>query len=240
MRELATWGKVTAYARGGHRHQWEALGFRSEGNIRGFFRDGSDAAIWAAYPQPQRGHERDKHLHDACLAAAQNKGLLAQTVLPPGYTSERVTPHHAAEVAALMSSVFSVYPTCLSERHIDQLIRSGSSFFRCIRNAEQQMVAVASAEMDLIRKNAEMTDCATRPDQRGRGLMAYILRQLEADLNSHYQIVDLYSLARAQEVGMNCVFKKLGYSYQGRLINNCRMPSGWESMHIWCKRSSDC
>ena len=49
------------------------------------------------------------------------------------------------------------------------------------------------------------------------------------------RIHDLYTLARADEVGMNCVFAKLGYAYTGRLVNNCRMPNGWESMNIWCK-----
>jgi len=238
LRQLAGLGKVTAYARGGHPRQWEALGFRREGNIQGFFRDGSDAAIWAAYPQVQRAQEPEKSVHDACLAVAQSKGLLGEAWLPAGYTSDLVGPGQAREVAALMRSIFPVYPTCLSDEQIERLIRSGCSVFRCVRNADNEIVAVASAEMDLVRKNAEMTDCATRPEERGRGLMAHILRQLEADLRLHYEIVDLYSLARAQETGMNCVFKKLGYGYQGRLVNNCRMPSGWESMHIWCKNSS--
>jgi putative beta-lysine N-acetyltransferase len=240
LRSLHGLGKVTAYARAGHRQQWEALGFRQEGSIRGFFRDGTDALLWAAYPQPQRGEERDKHLHAACLALALSKDLLGKTQLPSGYASEIVDAEHAAEAAALLRQVFPVYPSSLSNLHVEGLIRSGSNVFRCIRNAAQEMVAVASGEVDLIRRNAEMTDCATRPDQRGRGLMAYILRQLEDDLRTRLQIVDLYTLARAQETGMNCVFRKLGYNFHGRLINNCRMPSGWESMHIWCKRSSDC
>jgi hypothetical protein len=37
---------------------------------------------------------------------------------------------------------------------------------------------------------------------------------------------------------VNCAFAKLGYKYTGRLVNNCRMPTGWESMNVWCKTSS--
>lgn len=240
LRNLQGLGKVIAYARAGHRRQWEALGFRLEGSIRGFFRDGSDATLWAAYPQPHRGVEREKQLHEACLNLALSKELLLEARLPTGYTSELVAAEQAGEAAALLRKVFPVYPTSLTNEHIESVIRSGSNVFRCVRNAAQEMVAVASGEVDLIRKNAEMTDCATRPDQRGRGLMACILRQLEDDLRTRLQIIDLFSLARAQETGMNCVFRKLGYNYQGRLVNNCRMPSGWESMHIWCKRSSGC
>ena len=100
------------------------------------------------------------------------------------------------------------------------------------------MVAAASAEIDHCNKNAEMTDCATRPSARGQGLMAYLLWMLENDLQELYNITDLYTIARADEVGMNCVFSKLGYIYDGRLVNNCRMPNGWESMNVWCRQTS--
>ena len=83
-----------------------------------------------------------------------------------------------------------------------------------------------------------MTDCATRPDQRGGGHMAYLLHRLAQDVRKERGITDLYTLARADEVGMNCVFGKLGYVYTGRLVNNCRMPNGWESMNVWCKSTA--
>ena len=231
-------GKVTAYAREGTRQQWESLGFRLEGRIKGFFRDGTEATLWAAYLQPQRGQEQGRQDHEACLAVAQSKSKIARVQLPAGYTSHVVKPEEGPIVAALMRSIFPVYPTPLTDDAIGQLIRSGSNLFRCVCDEKGDMVAVASAELDLLRLNAEMTDCATRPDQRGRGFMAFLLRSLEDDVFRKHKIADYYSLARAQETGMNCVFRKLGYSYQGRLVNNCRMPSGWESMHIWCKRYS--
>ena len=59
----------------------------------------------------------------------------------------------------------------------------------------------------------------------------------ENDIADLYGITDLYTLARADEIGMNCVFRKLGYDFCGRLVNNCRMPNGWESMNVWCKQS---
>lgn len=54
-----------------------------------------------------------------------------------------------------------------------------------------------------------MTDCATRADMRGRGFMAYLLTCLESDLRRLFQVTDLYTIARADEIGMNCVFAKL-------------------------------
>ncbi len=70
--------------------------------------------------------------------------------------------------------------------------------------------------------------------------MARLLFRLELDVFEHCGISDFYTLARACEVSMNCVFAKLGYGYTGRLVNNCRMPTGWESMNVWCKRMRAC
>ncbi len=238
LAESSQIGKVTAYAIKGQKTLWESLGFRREGTIQGYFRDGSDASIWASYPKKERAQEPDRHQHESSLKTAQAKELLSEVRLPPGYTTRVVTPDEADKVADLMRSIFPVYPTPLTTEAIRQQIFSGASHFRCVCDAEGECVAVASAEFDHARLNAEMTDCATRPDQRGRGLMAFLVHRLERDVFLRHNIEDFYSLARAQETAMNCVFKKLGYAYQGRLINNCRMPSGWESMHIWCKRYS--
>lgn len=239
LEQLEGLGKVVVYARGGNRPQWESLGFRSEGAIPGFFSDTAEATVWASYPRPERALERGKHLHDACLLLALSKPALYRTSLSQGYSSQLLGPEEAAEAARLLRAEFPVYRTPLSNDHLLGAMLWGTSLYRGVRAPDGTLVAVASAELDGMRRNAEITDCATRPDQRGRGLMAHLISQLESDLRRDYQITGLYTLARAQEVGMNCVFRKLGYSFQGRLINNSRMPFGWESMHIWCKRSGD-
>ncbi|ODT63704.1 hypothetical protein ABS71_14000 [bacterium SCN 62-11] len=239
LEQLDGLGKVIVYARGGNRSQWQALGFRSEGTIPGFFSDAAEATIWASYPRPERGQEKGKHLHDTCLLLALSKPAIYRTSLPQGYSSQLLGPEEAAEAARLLRAEFPVYRTPLSNDHLLGAILWGTSLYRGVRAPDGALVAVASAELDGTRRNAKVTDCATRPDQRGRGLMAHLISQLESDLRRDYEITDLYTLARAQEVGMNCVFRKLGYSFQGRLINNCRMPFGWESMHIWCKCSDD-
>ncbi len=231
-------GKVTAYALPGESHLWEDLGFRQEAVIRGFYSDSVDAHLWAAYPNPQREDCVRDAQHEAAVSIAESKEPLATTALLPGYDCRIASPEDAADIADLMSQTFPVYPTPISEHVIGEQIRTGSNHFRLVENPYGDLVAVASAELDLERSSAEMTDCATRPDLRGRGLMAHILSKLETDLLRRFGISDLYTIARADEVGMNCVFSKLGYEYTGRLVNNCRMPNGWESMNVWCKSSA--
>jgi putative beta-lysine N-acetyltransferase len=158
-----------------------------------------------------------------------------QTSLPEGYVATAAETSDAPELAALMARVFPDYPTPTDAAHLEKLLRTRANLFALVRDSGGTLVAAMSAELDSARKSAEMTDCATLPEFRGRGLMAFLLQVLEQELAGTLGIVDLYTIARADNAGVNCAFAKLGYQYTGRLINNCRMPNGWESMNVWCK-----
>jgi putative beta-lysine N-acetyltransferase len=138
-----------------------------------------------------------------------------------------------------MARTFKDYPTPISPDQISAAIHERTSHFRIVRDSTGALVACASAEIHHTRRSAELTDCATREDQRGKGLMSYILHALEEDLASDFSITDVYTIARAYEPGMNCSFAKLGYRYTGRLVNNCRMPDGFESMNVWCRNTRE-
>jgi len=231
------YSKLTIYARPGREMSWMTSGFLSEGFIAGYFADGEDAQIWVAFGNETRAEAPRDGLHDDIVRLAAAKPII---VPRPAAGCESVAAglDLAPAIAELMLATFDDYPTPISLEIIAEQIRSGSNVFRCMKNAAGEIVASASAEVDHERRTAEMTDCATRPDQRGAGHMACLLQDLAGDVKSQLGITDLYTLARADEVGMNCVFGKLGYLYTGRLVNNCRMPNGWESMNIWC-RSTD-
>lgn len=230
-------GKVTAYALPGESRTWEMMGFRREAVIRGFYPEGVDAHLWATYPNPDRLSSQKEGVHQAGVAIAESKPVLASPELPLGYECRVAEPADAAEIANLMTQTFPVYPSPIEESLIEAQIRTYANHFRMVLDPCGDTVAVASAEIDHQRSSAEMTDCATRPDCRGRGLMVHILAELEADLLRLFEVTDLYTIARADEIGMNCVFSKSGYDFTGRLMNNCRMPNGWESMNVWCKSS---
>lgn len=229
--------KLTVYARPGREMAWMTAGFLREGFIAGYFEDGEDAQIWVAFGDDRRAEAPRDGLHDETVKLAASKPIV--TAKPAaGFRSRPATVDDAAAIAELMDATFDDYPTPITTGIIREQIETVSNVFRVMLDENGRVVASASAEIDHDRRSAEMTDCATRPDQRGAGHMAALLEALAVDVKRDLGITDLYTLARADEVGMNCVFGKLGYNYTGRLVNNCRMPNGWESMNIWCRSTA--
>ena len=229
--------KLTAYAPIGEDRRWRELGFRREAIIRGFFADGAPAHLWASYSDPARAANPRRSSQDEIVRLARARES-TDVQLPAGYRDAPVDEGWTGAVAHLLRRTFPQYPSSLRESDLREKIQTGSSVFRVVLDEDDELAAVASAEIDHRWRNAEMTDCATRPEHRGKGLMSYLLTSLESDLLERFDIDSLYTLARAEEVGMNCVFARLGYDYTGRLTNNCRMPDGWESMNVWCKTAS--
>lgn len=227
------YSKLIVYARPGEPMTWVTAGYLHEGVIEGFFADGGDAHMWAAFGREERSDAPRDGEHDQIVRIAAAKPIIAPEPAP-GFACLRAEPELAGPIAELMTATFPAYPTPIKPELIEEQIAAGSHVFRYMTDAVGELVASASAEIDHERRSAEMTDCATRPDQRGAGHMGVLLDRLARDVRSDLGITDLYTLARADEVGMNCVFGKLGYRYTGRLVNNCRMPNGWESMNIWC------
>lgn len=230
--------KLIIYARPGNETSWITAGYLREGTIAGFFSDGEDTDIWSVFGDDSRIAAPRDEQHNETVRIASAKEIIRPTAVA-GCTSQRAESHHAGVIADLMTATFDDYPTPISTEIIRKQITDGSNLFRTMTNQDGQIVASASAEIDHERRVAEMTDCATRPDERGAGHMACLLNDLAGDLKTELGITDLYTLARADEIGMNCVFGKLGYNYTGRLVNNCRMPNGWESMNIWCRSTAN-
>lgn len=226
------YGKVIVYAKPGH-VGWSGLGLRHEATIWGFFGDGSNAELWAVYPAPKRAEDEMAEHNDQVYEIARNKSC-ADPRLPEGYSCGPALIEDASEIAELMDGTFNDYPTPIRPDVVANAIDQRTSYFRVARDSRGRIAACASAEIHHTRKSAELTDCATRTDERGKGIMSAILRGLEHDLAREFKITDVYTIARAVEPGMNCSFAKLGYKYTGRLVNNCRMPDGWESMNVWC------
>ena len=105
--------------------------------------------------------------------------------------------------------------------------------YRLVRDSSGSLVAAASAETSLEHRNAEMTDFATLPSQRGLGLAQHLLAALEHDMADR-GIRSLYTIARARSAGMNRVFYNRGYELTGTLVNNCHIAGQLEDMHVWC------
>ena len=146
------------------------------------------------------------------------------------------TENDAEGLAFLYSQVFKVYPVPVTEpAYLKKAMADGTTFMAAFM--EGKMVGAASAEVEQIYGNAEVTDCATLPEYRQYGLMQQLISSLEVTLRDR-QIFCLYTIARAKSYGMNAVFHKLGYEYRGRLANNCVISEGLEDMNVWVKDNS--
>jgi len=136
-------------------------------------------------------------------------------------------------MAKVFKKVFATYPSPVDQPDYLAAVLGKAALFRVVKY-KQAIVSIAAAEVDWANSSAEMTNCATLPELRGLGLMSSLLHALEKDCLAH-QIYCLYSLARASMYGMNLVFHRLGYVYQGTLINNCHIGGNYEDMNIWAK-----
>ncbi len=139
-----------------------------------------------------------------------------------------------AELVELYAEIFETYPSpLLHASYLEAILQKDSLFAVC--TVKGRIVAAASAELHPGDLAAELTDCATRPEARGRGLMSQLLRRLERELTTRGYIC-AYTMARARSYGMNAVFHGLGYTFMGRLVNNCDIYGAYEDMNIWVRR----
>jgi putative beta-lysine N-acetyltransferase len=152
---------------------------------------------------------------------------------PDGYRVRMARPDDVGALIDLFRTIFKTYPTPLIHRaYLEHVFQTESLFAVCER--EGAVVAAASAELHAEARAAELTDCATRSDARGRGLMSALLRLLEGELRRR-DFVCAYTMARARSFGMNAVFRGLGYEFNGRLVNNCDIFGAYEDMNIWVR-----
>jgi beta-lysine N6-acetyltransferase len=145
----------------------------------------------------------------------------------------RAISSDAKQLSQLYRQIFTVYPTPLyEEEYLSSLLQEDSLFYIIVD--KNDIVSAASAEIDYVYHNAELTDCATLPAYRKYGFMKHLLNALEAELKQRH-IFCAYTIARALSFGMNAAFQQLGYTYTGRLTNNCYIYKSLEDMNVWVK-----
>ncbi|ANB55563.1 putative beta-lysine N-acetyltransferase [Anoxybacillus sp. B7M1] len=227
------YSKLIVKARNEHVPLFIEKGFRYEGWIQGYFH-GSDAHILTYYFQQERRMSGHEWAEDQMVADIQTKSPLSSlSPLPDLYKLRNAQEADAVALVELYRTVFKIYPSPLHELgYMESILKKGALF--CLIEHDKQIVSAASAEVNRMYYNAELTDCATLPEHREHGLMKHLLRFLEMELKKQ-GIFCAYSLARAQSYGMNAAFHQLGYRYSGRLINNCYIFNDLEDMNIWVK-----
>lgn len=149
-----------------------------------------------------------------------------------------LAPADASDMAALYREVFRSYPFPIFDPAY--LRASMENHVRYV-GAEYNgtLAAIASAEMAPADRNAEMTDFATRPEFRRRGLAQRLLARMEREVRG-VGIRTAYTIARAGSAGMNLTFARSGYLFGGTLVNNTHIAGGIESMNVWYKTLGGC
>lgn len=235
-RHFAT--KIFAKVHSDHQGYFLKEGFVREGKILGYF-NGEDASAVSFFENDSRKATPDE-------AATQEEEILrkVQSIDPQNGSPRELEPgysliiagqlRHFQDLAGIYKQVFKTYPFPIFDS--DYLARTAEShiIYAIIYDQAGDPVAGASAEMDREHRNAEMTDFATLPSQRGKGLAGILLDHLEKkayDEGVRY----FYTIARSRSFGMNLVFHRAGYNFTGKLKNNCSICGQLENMSIWCK-----
>lgn len=208
-----------------------SVGYRREGLMPNFYRGQEDCAVMGAYPDSERAELANPEPVAEVFSLLERKR-------GPGRKHEPV-PTRLAEVgdapklAALLAKTFEQYPTPSGDpEYLAEAIDEGIPF----RIAEHEGEPIACASADLLRtaRTAELTDCATRPEHRGRGLMQFILEDLMDDLRG-MGYPTAFTLARAAIPGVNLAFARLGFELRGTMPQSCRIGEGIEDMNIWSR-----
>jgi putative beta-lysine N-acetyltransferase len=210
-----------------------ACGFKEEGRIDGFF-EGEDAYCMSFFTLREREISKDQQKKDEIINSCLKSHQKLNFEIDKSMTIRKAQKGDIPQIKSLLENIFKTYPSPIfDECYLENIMDETTMFMVVERKGE--IISVASAQMDFKNKNAEITDCATNPEFRGKGLLTQLISQLEATLIEN-NFKTLYSLSRAIEPGINKALRKMHYVYRGRLINNCNISGGFEDMNIWVKK----
>jgi len=227
-------GKVFLKAPLSDQARFEEAGMCAEATIEDYF-DGQPAVVMSLFLNEERRQRPYAEDQDAIMEKIRERPANSSVpALPEGYQMFSGGLHDAQEIARLYGEVFASYPFPITDPDYITSTMKSNVLYRIVRDSKGTLVGAASAEISPKLHNAEMTDFATLPSQRGLGLAQHILAALENDM-AERDILNLYTIARARSAGMNRVFYNRDYELTGTLVNNCHIAGQFEDMHVWCK-----
>jgi putative beta-lysine N-acetyltransferase len=208
--------------------------YRTEAVIPNFYNGREDGHFMARYYQVDRMLDSDLEKVQAVMAACEKETWQQRQEIDQDLEYRLATSHDCIEMSELYRKIFKSYPFPIDDpeylrRTMDENVIYGGIW------KDKKLLALSSAEVDKKSANAEMTDFATHPDCRGRGLAGVLLQKLEK-LLEEAGIKTCYTIARATSFGMNITFARNNYVFAGTLINNTQISGSLESMNVWYKR----
>lgn len=238
MEELAaeqSYTKIVAKVPEHAREHFLQMGYTEEASIPGFYQGEGKALFLCKYLDQERRKVQDIQAIENVLELSSQAAHKASQnpPLPEELTLRMCTQQDAETMSSIYQKVFPSYPFPIDDpEYLKETMLSHIDYFGAETNGK--LIALASSEMDLGNLNVEMTDFATLPEARGKGLAGHLLGKMEAAMQKRGMRV-AYTIARAVSAGMNITFAKAGYTFSGTLWNNTGISGGIESMNVWHK-----
>jgi putative beta-lysine N-acetyltransferase len=213
---------------------FEAAGYVKEAEVPGFFNGLTDGCFIAKYLSPERRIIPPAERYMVCFGPQGTASAVPHH--RTGRSGRLVTdcrPSNADALGRIYRQVFKTYPFPVHQpAYLKRMMREGVRYFTI--RIDGRMAAAAAAEIDRRAQYAEMTDFATLPQHRSRGLAGTLLRHMEKCVRL-LGVKTAFTIARAASPGINAVFRKNGYRYAGLLRNNTQIAGSLESMTVWYK-----
>lgn len=227
------YGKIFAKIPAWAKEEFEKKGYRCEAIVPNFYQGQEDCCFMACYFYRERACQKDRVKAKEIIDCAKTLVPRGNKTLDPSFVCSLLTEADIPEMVAIYKEVFPTYPFPIHDpAYIKETMADQVVYFGIRENGA--LAAVSSAEMDRENRYVEMTDFATLPAYRGKGLASYLLGEMEKEMVKK-QMITAYTIARSLSLGMNLTFAKHGYDYRGTLVNNTNIGGSIESMNVWSK-----
>ncbi len=225
------YGKIFAKVPHSMEPEFIRHGYHREAMIPGYYQSGETLVFMARYHDHNRSKDPRADQVAEVLKVAQAKRFEPPPGMPAGFSDRRLTPDDLPALAAMYRGVFDSYPFPIHDPgYLAKTMASNVAYYGIFKR--DRLLASASAERDMATQTSEMTDFATLPEMRNRGLAGCLLARMEAE-RGPLGIRTAYTIARAVSHGMNITFARAGYTFGGTLINNTQISGNIESMNVW-------
>jgi len=173
-----------------------------------------------------------------------------ERIAKDGYKVEilkSVNPEGLSQIVEIYQKSFTWYLFEMTPENIKGLITNPNARTSVVRNPDGKIVSICVAETARIETNhgilniCELSDEATHPEYRRRGLNQACIETLISHLYREDNIDLIFEEARAPHIGVNKVAAKLGFIYAGRLHKHCviggtkEVPENnlYENLNVW-------
>jgi len=234
------YGKIVAKGRRRDIQAFQDRGYQAEAVVPLMFGPAQDGVFMGKFLDETRCEDPQASRVEAVLEKAREEGVpkedmsLSTTSRVPRTLSVREgTASDVEALARCYDAVFESYPFPIHDPgHLRREMEEGTIFFTVWE--DDTLVAASSMEDGGAPGAVEMTDFATLPSHRGKGLATHLLGLMDRTAARGKARV-AYTIARAVSFGMNITFARRGYTYGGTLIANTQIGGTIESMNVWYK-----